>query len=71
MSVCKSDEKLLIFASLISSSVLKSFCLRSMRVVFFMSGKHARRIFNSLLSVSSGDETLRLMLDIMVKTSHS
>ena len=24
----------------------------------------ARRIFNSLLSVSSGDETLRLMLDI-------
>ena len=25
----------------------------------------ARRIFNSLLSVSSGDETLRLMLDIL------
>ena len=24
-----------------------------------------RRIFNSLLSVSSGDETLRLMLDIL------
>ena len=24
----------------------------------------ARRIFNSLLSVSSGDETLRLMIDI-------
>ena len=64
MSVCKSDEKLLIFASLISSSVLKSFCLRS-------NIKHARRIFNSLLSVSSGDETLRLMLDIIVKTSHS
>ena len=27
----------------------------------------ARRIFNSLLSVSSGDETLRLMLDILLK----
>ena len=26
----------------------------------------ARRIFNSLLSVSSGDETLRLMLDILL-----
>ena len=25
----------------------------------------ARRIFNSLLTVSSGDETLRLMLDIL------
>ena len=25
----------------------------------------ARRIFNSLLSVLSGDETLRLMLDIL------
>ena len=27
----------------------------------------ARRIFNALLSVSSGDETLRLMLDILHK----
>ena len=27
----------------------------------------ARRIFNSLLGVSSGDETLRLMLDILRK----
>ena len=27
----------------------------------------ARRTFNSLLSVSSGDETLRLMLDILLK----
>ena len=27
----------------------------------------ARRIFNSLLSVSAGDETLRLMLDILQK----
>ena len=28
----------------------------------------ARRIFNSLLSVSSSDETLRLMLDILLLT---
>ena len=28
----------------------------------------ARRIFNSLLGVSSGDETLRLMLDILLQT---
>ena len=28
----------------------------------------ARRIFNSLLSVSSGDETLRLMFDILLQT---
>ena len=28
----------------------------------------ARRIFNSLLSVSSGDETLRLMCDILHET---
>ena len=28
----------------------------------------ARRIFNSLLGVSSGDETLRLMLDILRNT---
>ena len=28
----------------------------------------ARRIFNPLLSVSSGDETLRLMLDILHET---
>ena len=26
----------------------------------------ARRIFNSLLSVSSGDETLRLMFDMLL-----
>ena len=29
----------------------------------------ARRIFNSLLSVSSGDETLRLVLDILQRNS--
>ena len=27
----------------------------------------ARRIFNSLLGVSSGDETLRLMFDILLE----
>ena len=27
----------------------------------------ARRIFNSLLGVSSGDETLRLMFDILLQ----
>ena len=30
----------------------------------------ARRIFNSLLGVSSGDETLRLMFDILLHTWH-
>ena len=29
----------------------------------------ARRIFNSLLGVSSGDETLHLMFDILLQTS--
>ena len=28
----------------------------------------ARRIFNSLLGVSSGDETLHLMFDILLET---
>ena len=31
----------------------------------------ARRTFNSLLSVSSGDETLRLMLDILLEKRFS
>ena len=31
----------------------------------------ARDIFNSLLSVSSGDETLRLMLDILLEKQFS
>ena len=31
----------------------------------------ARRIFNSLLAVSSGDETLRLMFDILPQISCS
>ena len=55
MSVWISDEKLLIFASLISPS--KFVKNTPLRVVFF----------NSLLGVSSGDETLRLMFDILRK----
>ena len=52
MSVWISDEKLIIFASLISSKFVKN---TPLRVVFF----------NSLLGVSSGDETLHLMFDIL------
>ena len=61
MSVWKSDEKLLIFASLISPS----------KMIFEVRQKYsaARRIFNSLLGVSSGDETLHLMFDILLQNS--
>ena len=72
MSVWKSDEKLLIFASVIS--LLKSFCLRSNithSTQCFMTRRdtskskilHCALYFNSLLGVSPGDETLHLMLD--------
>ena len=57
MSVWISDEKLLIFASLISPS--KFVKNTPLRVVFF----------NSLLGVSSGDKTLHLMVDILHETS--
>ena len=72
MSVWISDEKLLIFASLISPSKLILFEKKYQTFDTVM--KHlevrqkysaARRIFNSLLGVSSGDETLRLMFDIV------
>ena len=76
MSVWKSNEKLLIFASLISPSKIILFekQYQAFDRAFHHSMKHlkvhqkysaARRIFNSLLSVSSGDETLPLMLDIL------
>ena len=76
MSVWKSDEKLLIFASLISPSKMILFekKYQTFDTVFHHQMKHlevrqkysaARRIFNSLLGVSSGDETLRLMPDIL------
>ena len=74
MSVWKSIKKLVIFASLFL--LLKSFCLRSNikhSIPFHHQMNHpevrqkysaAHRIFNFLLGVSSGDETLRLMLGI-------
>ena len=79
MSVWNSDEKLLIFTSLISPSKIILFEkeYQAFDTVFHHQMKHsisslrqkfsdARRIFNCLLlSVSSGDETLRLILDIL------
>ena len=73
MSVWKSDEKLLIFASLISPSKIILFeitssirhSVSSPDETPCSSSKYStvHRIFNSLLSVSSGDETLHPMLD--------
>ena len=79
MSVWISDEKLLIFASLISPSKMILFekKYQTFDTVFHHQMKHlevrqkysaARRIFNSLLGVSSGDETLHLMFDILQQT---
>ena len=79
MSVWISDEKLLIFASLISPSKMILFekKYQTFDTVFHRQMKHlevrqkysaTRRIFNSLLGVSSGDETLRLMFDILRET---
>ena len=76
MSVWISDEKLLIFASLISPSKMILFekKYQTFDTVFHHQMKHlevrqkysaARRIFNSLLGVSSGHETLCLMFDIL------
>ena len=78
MSVWISDEKLLIFASLISPSKMILFekKYQTFDTVFHHQMKHldvrqkysaARRIFNSLLGVSSGDETLHLMFDILLQ----
>ena len=70
MSVWISDEKLLIFASLISPSKMILFSTQCF-ITRWNSSKFdrqkysaARRIFNSFLGVSSGDETLHLMFDI-------
>ena len=77
MSVWKSDEKLLIFVSLTSPNNI--IFLRSnikYLPLFHHQKKHhevrqkysaVRRIFNSLLGVSSGDETLHLMFDILLE----
>ena len=75
----KSDENRLIFASLISASKIILFerWYQAFDTLFHHEMKHlevrqkystARRIFNSLLGVSSGDETLRLMFDILHET---
>ena len=78
--IWKSDEKLHSFASLISPSKIFFFFekqYQAFHTVFHHQIKHlavhqkysaGRRIFNSLLCVSSGDETLRLMLDILHHT---
>ena len=80
MSVWKSDETVfVVFASLISPSKMILFekKYQTFDTVFHHQMKHlevcqkysaARRIFNSLLGVSSGDETLRLMFDILLLT---
>ena len=74
----------LVFASLISPSKMILFekKYQTFDTVFHHQMKHlevrqkysaARRIFNSLLGVSSGDETLHLMFDILhekVKVTH-
>ena len=77
MSVWKSDETVfVVFASLISPSKMILFekKYQTFDTVFHHQMKHlevrqkysaARRIFNSLLGVSSGDETLHLMFDIL------
>ena len=77
MSVWKSDEKLRIFASVISPSKITLFdkSHQAFDTVFNHQMKHlevrqkysaARRIFNSLLGDSSGDKTLRLMFDLLL-----
>ena len=77
MSVWISDEKLLIFASLISPSKIILFekQYQAFDTVFHHQMKHlevcqkystACCIFNSLLGVLSGDETLCLMLDVLL-----
>ena len=82
MSVWISDEKLLIFASLISPSKMILFekKYQTFNTVFHHQMKHlwvcqkysaARRIFNSLLGASSGDETLHLMFDILHERHYS
>ena len=61
----------LVFASLISPSKMILFEKKYQTFdTFEVRQKYsaARRIFNSLLGVSSGDETLHLMFDILLET---
>ena len=71
----------LVFASLISPSKMILFekKYQTFDTVFHHQMKHLKvrqkysavhRIFNSLLGVSSGDETLHLMFDILLSTFH-
>ena len=69
MSVWKSGEKPPILAQLISPSKIL-ICEKQYQALDtskFVIKKYSaeRRIFNSLLGVSSGDETLRLIFDIL------
>ena len=70
-------KQCLVFASLISPSkmIFLEKKYQTFDTVFHHQMKHlevrqkysaARRIFNSLLGVSSGDETLHLMFDILL-----
>ena len=79
MSVWKSDETLLSICILNFSfkMILFEKKYQTFDTVFHHQMKHlevrqkysaARRIFNSLLGVSSGDETLHLMFDILLTT---
>ena len=67
------NESLLIFASLISPSKMILFekKYQTFDTVFHLEVRQkysaTRRIFNSLLGVSSGDETLRLMFGILLE----
>ena len=72
----------LVFASLISPSKMILFekKYQTFDTVFHHQMKHlevrqkysaARRIFNSLLGVSSGDETLHLMFDILLELKYT
>ena len=61
----------LVFASLISPSKMILFekkyqTRRNIKLEVRQKYSAARRIFNSLLGVSSGDETLHLMFDILL-----
>ena len=81
MSVWKSDETLLSICILNFSFKNDLFekKYQTFDTVFHHQMKHlevrqkysaARRIFNSLLGVSSGDETLHLMFDILLQTKY-
>ena len=67
MSVWKSDETLLSIASLISPSKMILFEKKYQYLEVRQKYSAARRIFNSPLGVSSGDETLHLTFDILHK----